>query len=785
MAVLWGDELITFYNDAFRPVLVSAEQHPSFLGKHGQESWAEYRPEFKPLIQSVMAGGEAASFQETQQISDQNPTVNRTYTFSPLADDADIIKGVLVTCSKSENAESSTDQVDPLQKCFQNLIGDALSGILVLSMPEKKVMIVNETFARLVGLQADELRGQNLSAVFPAVHSSLPELADRVFSTGQTQYLYAQPCSVFNAEAGLEKFLDLVFQPFTGQVGQITGVTITCHDVTRQVLDSRKLQRSEARLRSLVESAPFPIGVYVGPEMTIRLVNQSIIDIWGKGPDIVGKRYAEVLPELAGKGIYEQLDAVYRTGQAYYAHNQRVELMIEGELKPFYFKYTFTPLFDHDGKVYGVMNTAADVTDLVVSQQQLQEAEAGLRGAIELAQLGSWELDLRTGLVNYSEVIQSWFGFDQTSVALSQVYNPIHPQDREIVEQAIGKALEAGSAGIYDAEYRLVTYLTEVERVVHARGKVLYDSQGQAYKLAGTAQDVTAERRREEELEHLVQLRTRELAALNEELASLNEELAAHNEEYLAVNEELEEANRRLLRSNENLQQFAYVASHDLQEPLRKIQQFGDILISRYMAEIGEGAAYLQRMQAAASRMSALIRDLLDFSSISTYREDPKVINLNDIVAAVLMDLELIVTETGARLQVGKLPVVQGNALQFGQLFQNLLSNALKFRRPDQLPVIQVYSEIVMFSELPTSLKPARQAGKYHRIEITDNGIGFDDKHANRIFQVFQRLHGKNEYAGTGIGLAICEKVVSNHGGAISASGRVGQGATFVIYLPV
>ncbi|KAA6438296.1 PAS domain-containing protein [Dyadobacter flavalbus] len=785
-AILWGTELITFYNDAFGQGHAGGSEHSSWLGKYGKESWAEFRSDFKTVIQSVMAGGEAATFQDHQQPFDHNSTVsNRTYTFSPLADDTDTINGVLVTCSETEDDKESTGPFGRTQECLQNLIGNASSGIMVLSMPDMRITIVNEAFARLTGRQVNELQGQHLPEVLPEMHDSFPELINKVFSTGTPQSLFAQPYSALTGEAAEEGFLDLVFQPYKGHEGQITGVSVTCNDVTRQVLDSQKLLRSEARLRSLVESAPFPIGVYVGPEMVIRLVNQTIIDIWGKGPDIVGKRYAEVLPELEGKGIYEQLDSVYRTGQAYYAHNQHVELMIDGELKPFYFKYTFTPLFDSDGKVYGVMNTAADVTDLVVAQQQLQEADAGLRGAIELAQLGSWELDLRTGQVSYSEVIRSWFGFDQASTALSQVYNPIHPQDRETVEQAINKALEAGSSGVYDAEYRLVTYLTDVERVVHARGKVLYDSQGQAYKLAGTAQDVTAERRREEELEHLVQLRTRELAAVNEELATLNEELATHNEEYLAINEELEEANRLLTRSNENLQQFAYVASHDLQEPLRKIQQFGDILKNRYIGEIGEGAGYLQRMQAAASRMSALIRDLLDFSSISTYRDNPKPVDLNEVVITVLSDLELTIVETGARLQVGMLPVIQGNALQLGQLFQNLLSNALKFRRPDQLPVIQVSSGTVRHSELPPLVKPTRLAGKYHRIEITDNGIGFDEKYANRIFQVFQRLHGKNEYAGTGIGLAICEKVVSNHGGAISAAGRVGQGATFVIYLPV
>lgn len=779
MAVLWGSELITFYNDAFAAMLNNSGKHSEFLGQYGKESWAGLSPVLHSAVQSVRNGGEAVSMKDMDlQIFPNREKSHLTYYFSPLAGDSDGINGVLVTGTESSDRVGTADEFGHSEQCFQNLIIHTPVSMIVLSLPGLKIQIVNDAFAAILGRRADALQGSNLVEVIPEIQSSFMDIIDRVCSTGETQYLYAQPSSIFNKHAAEEGFLDLVFQPYKNQDGQITGVTVICHDVTQQVLDNRKLQKSETRLRSVVESAPFPIGVYTGPEMVIELLNQSIIDIWGKGCDLIGKRYADVLPELAGKGIYEQLDSVYRTGQAFYAHNQRVDLMIEGELKPFYFKYTFTPLFDGEGNVYGVMNTAADVTDLVLAQQQQQEAEANLRGAIELADLGSWELDLLTGQVHSSEVIQEWFGFGDASVVLSQVYNPIHPDDRQMVESAIRQALEAGSSGIYDAEYRLVSYSTSTERIVHARGKVLYDNQGQAYKLAGTAQDVTADRRREEALEYTVQLRTRELA-------SLNEELAAHNEEYLAINEELEEANRLLVRSNENLQQFAYVASHDLQEPLRKIQQFGDILKTRYMAETGEALAYLERMQAAAGRMSALIRDLLDFSSISTQREANKPVDLNEIVDTVLTDLELVVAETKAELQVGLLPIVHGNAIQLGQLFQNLIGNALKFRQFGTAPVIEVRSGTVMFSQLPSLVKPTRLTGKYYKIEVIDNGIGFDEKYANRIFQVFQRLHGKNEYAGTGIGLAICEKVVSSHGGAISAIGRIGHGATFIIYLPV
>lgn len=275
----------------------------------------------------------------------------------------------------------------------------------------------------------------------------------------------------------------------------------------------------------------------------------------------------------------------------------------------------------------------------------------------------------------------------------------------------------------------------------------------------------------------------------NNELSATNEELSANNEEYAAINEELEEANVLLNRSNDNLEQFAYVASHDLQEPLRKIRQFGDLLKARYAESEKEELAYVERMQSAASRMSILIKDLLDFSRIATQREAIDSVSLQTVVESVLGTLELRMEELGAQIQVGLLPTVTGDASQLSQLFQNLLGNALKFHRTDQAgapvaPLIEVRAQLVSADQLPAVVKPGYVSGAYHQLEVADNGIGFDEQYLDRIFQVFQRLHGKNQYAGTGVGLAICEKVVANHGGAITATSQPGQGATFTIYLP-
>lgn len=256
-------------------------------------------------------------------------------------------------------------------------------------------------------------------------------------------------------------------------------------------------------------------------------------------------------------------------------------------------------------------------------------------------------------------------------------------------------------------------------------------------------------------------------------------------QELLVANTDLTDLNAELKRSNENLQRFAYVASHDLQEPVRKIQAFAELLKDQYADQLGEGIGLLERMYSASGRMSTLISDLLAFSTISTKQDSRSQVDLAEVVNQVLTDLEVRVQETGAVIHVDPLPTLLGDTTQLSQLFLNLISNALKFQRPGVSPVIQINAQHITAKHVPATVRPARTARAYYCIMVSDNGIGFDEKYTDRIFQVFQRLHSKKEYSGTGIGLAICEKVVTNHGGAITAKSQPGEGAIFYVYLPV
>ncbi len=258
--------------------------------------------------------------------------------------------------------------------------------------------------------------------------------------------------------------------------------------------------------------------------------------------------------------------------------------------------------------------------------------------------------------------------------------------------------------------------------------------------------------------------------------------------------QQLEQANHELKLSNESLNSFAYIASHDLQEPLRKITSFADVLHNRYAGQFNaEATDIIRRINDSSGRMRTLIHDLLLYSQVDTQQGSVKPVNLTTLVQELAEEeLWVALNKNKAELHYNNLPTVGANPVLMRQLFQNLISNAIKFGHKDRTPVITIKSRQLTRSAIPAGLllpgmeqttKPADD--DFIEIAVTDNGIGFDQKYADRIFQVFQRLHGRNQYSGSGIGLAICQKIVERHGGVISANSEPGEGSTFRVFLPV
>lgn len=405
-----------------------------------------------------------------------------------------------------------------------------------------------------------------------------------------------------------------------------------------------------------------------------------------------------------------------------------------------------------DGKPTSLLFVAQDITDQLQSEEELKKSRELIRDVEHMLEFGTWEWDLVRDKIDQSTGIFSIMGYDEdTRSALKDktakeqfdfFMQHMVPEDRPAVEAIVRDAFEEKRD--YEAEYRIITPSGE-EKICHGKAKVVLGDKGQVVKLIGVTSDVTRVTRFRMEIENYV---------------------------------------AELARSNKELEEFAYVASHDLQEPLRKIVTFSDRLLAKFGEALGpEGTAYLSRMTVATENMRILIDNLLEFSRITRSADVFALTDLGEILDDAKAELELKIEEAGATVISEKLPAVVCNGPQIRQLFINLLGNSLKFRRTDVPTRIHVASGPLGQAEKAALSFPTQR--EYYKITIADNGIGFEKEYAERIFLIFQRLHGKSEYPGSGVGLAICKKIVDQHNGAIYADSMPGNGSVFTVILPV
>jgi PAS domain S-box-containing protein len=642
MFLWWGEEMIQFYNDAYRPSLGEDGKHPTALGQCAAECWPEIWDVIYPLINQVRTTNKSF-FLEDQLIpiyrNGKLDEVYWTFSYSSVIGETGSIDGVLVVCHETTGKVRVLQELERTKKLLLaresnllSVIRQAPVAMCILMGPQHIVETANDKMFELWGKPREEFTGKPVfDVLLDARYEGFEDLLKEVYRTGKTYSAYGAPVTLFRNGGTATSYVHFVYEAFREADGTILGVMVVASDVTEEVLVRKQLEESEHQVRAIIESAPFPIGLYVGREMRITMANQSIIDVWGKGPNQIGKTYYEALPELESQGIFPLLDRVFMTGEPFHARNQPVDLVVDGKLGTYYFNYSFTPLFDRNGNVYGVMNTAADVTDL--NQAKLQIVK-----------------------------------------------------EQELARQKI--------------------------------------------------EEVVAERTRD------------------------------------------------LQNSNAELSQFAYITSHDLQEPARKISTFIG-MINKSLADKVDPRTktYLEKIEVSAARMLALIRDVLSISQLSKANRQLENVSLARVVEEVSNEFELMIEQKQATIESDPLPELQAIPVQMSQLFGNLISNALKFGKPGVPVCVRINAETLTRAQLGYD-PDLKEALFYHKISIADNGIGFSQANALQIFDIFQRLHSRSEYEGTGIGLAMCRKIVENHGGRIYAKGESGIGAVFTIILP-
>lgn len=761
MFLWWGDDMIQFYNDAYRPSLGSDGKHPKALGQKAIECWPEIWDIIYPLIRRVKDTRESF-FSEDQLIpiyrNGKIEDVYWTFSYSAVLGENGNVDGVLVVCTETtkkvlliKEKELSEARLRISETNLRNIILQAPVAMCILKGPQHVVEIANDRMYRLWGKPAEAFLGRSIfDTLAYAKQEGFEALLNSVYTTGKTYTAYGAPVTLYRGEGTEVVYVHFVYEALRETDDSIAGVMAVAVDVTDEVIARKKLEERESQIRALVESAPFPIGVYVGREMRIEMVNQAIIDVWGKGSDLIGKTYREVLPELAGQQIYPELDRVFDTGIPYHARNQRVELVVDGKLRAYYFNYSFTPLFDSNGKVYGVMNTAAEVTDLIIAKQKVERSEQNFRNMVKQAPVAMCILIGPKHVVEVANdhIIQLW-GKAPEEVMNKPIFEGLPDARGQGLEDLLENVYNRGEA--YRADERPVTLLRDnkLETIfLNFVYEPYRDADGSVIGVLAITIDVTPQVEARQKIEEVVADRTRDLQKSNAELA-----------------------------------QFAYIASHDLQEPARKISTFSEMLRKSLGSVDRRSETYLSKIEGSSSRMLSLIRDVLAFSQLSKARHDFVEINLNEILEAAKNDFELYIQEKHATVISDHLPSIYGIPVQISQLFGNLLSNALKFTS-DEKPVIEIRvseqtagDERLNSSQLDTSLD-------YYHILFVDNGIGFNQRNSEQIFDIFQRLHAKNEYQGTGIGLAMCKKICENHNGHIYAESSPGEGATFHVILP-
>lgn len=758
MLVLRGENMVfETVNDAMLALL---GKEASIIGKPVLECLPEV--EAQPvwdIIKRVYDTGKPYFGTEVQaQIIKDGQLQNGYYTFSfiPMLEAGktvgilQVAVDVTIEVKARLAAQESEARFRSLIKAAPVAIGLFTGRDLIIDMP-------NQTFINIVG-KGDSIIGKPLAEAMPELKDQpFLQILDDVFTSGNMFQTTGTQVNIVQNGVMKHGFYDFSYSPLFDAEGKVYAILDIAIDVTEQVLARKRLQESEQQVRSLVESAPFPIGVYVGKEMRIELANQAIMDAWGKGDDIIGKLYAEVLPELDNQEIFKQLDGVFMTGIPFHAKNQRVDLMVNGKLQPYYFNYSFTPLFDAAGKVYGIMNTAADVTDLNIAKQKVEESGRNLRNIILQAPVAMCILREPNYIVEIANerMLELW-GKPAEAIMNKPIFEGLPEAREQGLEELLLHVYATGET--YKAFERPVdlprgntiqtTYLNFVYDAIFEPDRVISG-------IIVVAVEVTEQVLARRKIEEVVAQRTKELG----------------------------EANFQLQETNTELNQFAYIASHDLQEPLRKIKTFTGLMESS-LGEVPEKTKiYIDKIQSSIERMQKLINDVLEFSLLSKEKEKFEAVDLNHVLRSVLGDYELLIEQKGAGITSGNLPAIEAIPVQMNQLFTNLISNALKFSSNDRQLEITITAKQLSQDEV-RQYKELQENEVHYMIECKDNGIGFDQEYAKQIFAIFQRLHGRSVYEGTGIGLALCKKILSNHHGTIYANSRLNEGASFVVILP-
>jgi PAS domain S-box-containing protein len=630
----------------------------------------------------------------------------------------------------------------------------------------------NHTVERIYGCTQEELIGQPaLDFTHPADHERSRQALEEWVRGHQANVTFenrqvSRQGDIFHISWGITIHFD--------QYGKVNYLNAIGRDITDRTHVEAQLQLQSAALEAaangIVITDPQGKVQWVNPAFT-RLTGYTLAEVVGQDMNILnsGEQAAEYYQELwqtvlSGKVWQGELINRRKDGRHYFE------------------EMTITPVFNAAGEITNFIAIKQDISERKQAEAELREratsmeliAQVGRRATaiLELDELLHQSVQLISNAFNYYNVVIRLIEDDYVVLKATSLLSlqPLEGRTRLKLGQGITGWVAQHDVPLlvpdvsqdprYHAELSAMETVSEVAVPIKLKGAVIGVLDTQSVQPDAFDEDDV----------FTLQAIAAQLAVAIEN-ARLYDAARQEILERRNAQEQLKIYTAELERSNRELENFAYVSSHDLQEPLRKIQMFGDRLAMRYRDQLEEqGQDYLARMQNAAGRMQALIQDLLAFSRVMTRNEPFVAVDLGRVVQTVLAELETTLSSLNGRVQLDPLPTIQADPTQMHQLFQNLISNGLKYHKPEEPPHLHVFAQ--------------EMANGHCQIHVQDNGIGFDEKYLDRIFTVFQRLHGRLEYEGTGIGLAISRRIVERHGGQLTAVSQPGQGATFIVTLP-
>ncbi len=779
--IWWGPDFICFYNDAYRPSLGIEGKHPAILGKKGKDAWPEIWENIKPLIDKVWAFGEPIYLENLLMPIYRNGRMDDVYwtlSYSPLLGDDEETGGILVTCVETTATVLNMRKLEESEEKLAFAINASELSTWDYD-PTTNKFSGNLRLKNWFGIpHKDELDLQiAIGAIIPSDRSRVTDAINAALK-GVNDGKYDITYTIKNKKTKVERIVRALGRAWFDDNQKATRFNGVLLDVSEKVEAEKELQAAndkirieERRFRNIVQNAPVGIAIFKGKDFRVEMANNSVLKVLDQRPDkFLNQKLFDVLPGMELE-IAPLLQEVLQRQKAVRRTEFKVPLNRNDKIQNYYFDFILHPINVENEATQEVMLVANEVTEYIKARNILNENENQFRNLVLQSPIAMAILrgtDLRIEMANEKMLSHFWRRTftEVTGKKLIDVFPELKDQryPKELTDVIItGKPIrndESKAVVVKDGK--------SFEFFVNYNYLPLKDLDGKVSGVMITVTDVT------------------EQFLSREKLLNFSKELEIQVNERTGLlqsaNESLEQSIKKLESANAELESFAYVSSHDLQEPLRKIQMFTSRIMEQEQVRLSEsGKKYFDKINQSASRMRTLIDDLLSFSK--TYEDGSKLepTDLNLIMEQVMENLSVMIENKKAEIKISPLPTVQVVPFQIAQVFTNLIGNALKFSNSDIPPKVSIFSELVNGNNY---LDIGLTNGSYYKIRVVDDGIGIAKGMETKIFEVFQRLHGKQEYEGTGIGLSIVKKIIENHKGIINAENNTGRGSTFTIYLP-